>query len=113
MKTIRVSGLLVSVLLLIGSAGLVRAADPEVKTVTVMAQCAKYDLKTQDTCQTVFQVKAGDKTVDYYVVNNDLAEAFHPTVCQHPQEVTATGTVKEENGKLELTPTKIEVAAKP
>jgi len=50
------------------------------------------------------------KAVKYYVANNDVAKAFHKNVCQENKKVTATGTVKEVDGKKEFTATKIEVA---
>jgi hypothetical protein len=66
-------------------------------------------LKEKDNCQTVVQVKEGEKTLTYYVVDNDLAKGFHKKIFEKPEMATATGTVKTVNGKLELTATKIEV----
>jgi hypothetical protein len=105
MKTIPTLCLLSVGLLL---AGVARAAD-EVRTITGEAMCAKCELKLQDKCQTVIQVKEGGKTVLYYVAANDVAKAFHPTVCDAPAEVTATGTVKTEGGLQVLTASSIEV----
>jgi len=89
-------------------AGMARAAD-EIKTLAGEAKCAKCELKSQDTCQTVIQVKEGDKTVTYYVAPNDVAKAFHKEVCHGPEQVTATGTIKTVDGKLMLTASAIDL----
>lgn len=86
------------------------AADKEV-TLNGEAKCAKCALKETAKCQTVIETegKDGGKPVKYYVANNDVAKAFHKNVCQENHKVTATGTVKEVEGKKEFTATKIEV----
>jgi RecG-like helicase len=83
------------------------AADDAV-TITGKGTCAKCDLKEADECQTVVQVKKDGKTVNYYLVHNKVSDDFHKNVCKAPEQVTATGTVKEVKGKMELTATKIE-----
>ena len=85
-----------------------RAAD-ETRTITGEAMCAKCELKLQDKCQTVIQVKEGDKTVLYYVAANDVGKGFHKAVCEAPADVTATGTVATVDGKQVLTATSIEL----
>jgi hypothetical protein len=105
MKTYSILGLLACALTLAGTA---RAAD-EAKTINCEAMCAKCELKLQKTCQTVIQVKEGDKTVTYYLAANDVAKAFHPTVCREPAEVTATGTISTVDGKNVLTASTIKV----
>ena len=48
------------------------------KTITGEAKCAKCALKEGSKCQTVIQTEAKDgKKVTYYLVNNDVAKAFH------------------------------------
>jgi hypothetical protein len=89
--------------------GVAMAAD-ETKTISGEAMCAKCELNLQDKCQTVIQVKEGDKVVSYYVAANDVAKAFHPKVCKGPENVTATGTVQTVDGKQVLTATSIAVA---
>ena len=86
----------------------VRAADE--KTVTGEGKCAKCALKETDSCQNVVQVKEGDKTVTYYLVHNDVSKKFHDNICKETKKITVTGTVKEVDGKQQLTPTKIELA---
>jgi hypothetical protein len=105
MKTYRILGLLACALLFVRAA---RAAD-ETKTITGEAMCAKCELGLQDKCQTVIQVKEGDKTVNYYLAANDVAKAFHPKICKAPADVTATGTVATVDGKQVLTVSTIDV----
>jgi type 1 fimbria pilin len=105
MKICRLLSLLACALVLAGTA---RAADGTV-TITGDAMCAKCELKLQDKCQTVIQVKDGDKVVTYYLAANDVAKAFHPTICDGPAPVTATGTVATVDGKQVLTVSAIEV----
>lgn len=105
MKTTRILGAFVCALAL---AGLARAAD-EPKTITGEAKCAHADLKLQDKCQTVIQVKEGDKAVNYYVAANDVAQKFHGQICNAPKAVVATGAVKWVDGHPELTATSIEL----
>ena len=81
------------------------------KTITGEAKCATCFLKeTTDVHQTAIQVKEGDKTVTYYLVANDVAKKYDKKVCEKAEKVTATGTVKTVDGKLQLTATKIEPA---
>jgi hypothetical protein len=54
-------------------------------------------------------VKDGDKVVTYYLAANQVAKAFHPTICDGPAPVTATGTVATVDGKQVLTVSTIEV----
>jgi len=86
------------------------AADKEM-TLAGEAKCAKCALKETEKCQTVIETEGKDgKPVKYYVANNDVAKAFHKNICQENKKVTATGTAKEADGKMEFTATKIEVA---
>jgi len=105
MKTCGTLSLLACALMLAGTA---RAAD-ETRTIIGEAMCAKCELQLQDKCQTVIQAKEGDKIVNYYLAPNDVAKAFHPTVCHGTAQVTATGTIKTVEGKQVLTVSTIEV----
>jgi hypothetical protein len=84
----------------------------EGKTVTISGEgkCAKCALKETDSCQNVIQTKEDGKTVTYYLTKNDVANKFHKNVCQGPKQVTAKGTVKEVDGKKQLTATEIKTA---
>ena len=105
MKKSIVSALIVSGLALALST---RAADEE-KTITGDGLCAKCELKETASCQNAIKVKDGDKTVTYYLVHNEVSKEFHKNICKATEKVKATGTVKSVDGKLELTPTKIEL----
>ena len=85
------------------------AADNEV-TITGKGTCAKCALHETDKCQTVIQTEENGKTVTYYLADNATSKDFHDNVCKKPEKVTATGTVREENGKKILTVSKIEEA---
>jgi len=84
----------------------------EVKTITGEGQCAKCSLKEKTAdgkCQNAIKVEEGGKTVTYYLENNAVSKKFHKNVCQEIKTVKATGDVKEESGKMVMTPEKIDV----
>ena len=87
------------------------AAD-KAKEVTVSGEgkCAKCALHEADKCQNVIETKEGGKKVTYYLAQNDVSKEFHDKICKGPQKVKAVGTVKEVDGKKELTVSKIELA---
>lgn len=89
-------------------------ADDKGKEVTITGegQCAKCILKETDKCQNAIQTTQDGKKVTYYLADNDVSKNFHDDLCKEAKKVTATGTVKEVDGKKELTVTKIEVVAK-
>ncbi len=84
-----------------------RAADE--KTITGDGLCAKCALKETKDCQNAVQVEEGGKKVTYYVVQNDLAKKFHKNICKSTEKVKVTGTVKEVDGKMEITPTAMDL----
>ena len=86
------------------------AADERI-TITGEGKCAKCALKETKECQNVIQTEKDGKKTNYYLVANDVSKEFHGKLCKETKKVTATGTVKEVDGKLELTPTKLELAA--
>ena len=81
----------------------------EEKTITGEAKCAKCILKQTDSCQNAVEVKENGKTVTYLLTKNSVSKKFHDNVCTESKQVKVTGTVKEVAGKLELTPTKIDL----
>lgn len=83
--------------------GLAARVSAEEKTVTGEGVCSASH-------QTIIKVQDGAKTVTYYLTDNDVSKSFHKKVCQVPAKVKATGDVKDVRGKLELTPTSIELA---
>ena len=103
--TLKVAGLLFALAWMDGLSEARAAGDT--KTVTGEGKCAKCLLKEGTTHQTVIQAEEGGKTVNYYVVDNATAKSVDKKFCDKPHKVSATGTVKEVNGKMELTPTDI------
>jgi len=81
----------------------------EEKTITGEGKCAKCALHETEKCQNVIQAKEGDKTVTYYLADNDVSKAFHKdNLCKGSKEVTATGEVSEKDGKKIITASKVE-----
>ena len=81
------------------------AADKEV-TITGDGQCAKCTLKETKACQNAIKTADG-KT--YYLADNKVSKEFHDELCKETKKVTATGKVKEVDGKMQLTASKLEV----
>ncbi len=89
------------------------AADKDKeKTITITGEgkCAKCALKEAEKCRNVIVVDKGGKKVTYYLTHNELSDKFHSNICKESKQVTATGTLKKDDGKKELTVTKIELA---
>jgi hypothetical protein len=84
------------------------AGDKEV-TVNGNAKCSMCSLHEGKTCSTVIQTKTDGKTVNYYVVDNEASKKLQK-LSHSGKKVTATGTVKEVDGKQTLTVTKFEAA---
>lgn len=88
----------------------------EVKTITGIAQCAKCSLKEAPKCTNVVAVKEGDKTVFYYLADNELSKDAHRSYgfCTAKKDdgpkVTVKGEVEEKDGKMVITATEIEDA---
>ena len=84
------------------------AGDKEV-TVNGNAKCSMCSLHEGKICSTVIQTKNDGKTVNYYVVDNEASKKLQK-LSHSGKKVTATGTVKEVDGKQTLTVTKVEAA---
>ena len=83
---------------------LVKAAEE--KTVKGEMQCAKCKLKETKACQTVV-VSEGKK---YYLAKNAVEKKVHGKICSGDVlKATAVGDVKEEDGKMVMTASKIDV----
>jgi len=102
--------LVAGVAVLLFTAATVRTLGDDKVTITGEGKCAKCSLKETKECQNVIQAEKGGKMVNYYLVDNDVSKEFHGKLCKESKKVTATGTVKEVDGKWQLTPTKIELA---
>ena len=90
------------------------AAEGKDKEITIKGDglCAKCSLKQSDTCQNAVQVEKDGKKVTYYFVKNDISDAFHKNVCKSTEKVVAIGTVKEVDGKMQFTASKIDLDKK-
>src|SRR5258708_21941098 len=80
------------------------AAFAEGKEVTITGdgKCGKCALHETAKCQNVIQTTEDGKTVTYYLAQNDVSKKFHDNLCKETKKVTATGTVKEVDGKKAL-----------
>jgi hypothetical protein len=103
-------------LFLVAMTATVRAEDDapkaKEKTLTGMGKCAKCDMHKTDKCQTVVSVeRKNGKVTDYYLTDNDVSKDFHKNVCKENKKIKVTGVVKKgEDGKMEVTASKIELA---
>jgi len=97
--------LFLSIGLAIAATTLTAVAAEEI-TVTGTSMCGKCEMKETPKCMNVLKVKDGDKETVYYMTKNmDHREYF----CKGTKEgVEVTGTVEEKDGKMMLTPKKIE-----
>lgn len=94
------------------AAGSLFAADQAAKEVTLVGtgKCAKCALHQTDHCQNTITVSENGKDQLYYLTANDVSEDFHDNLCKKSQPIKVTGTVKEVDGKKEITASKIELA---
>ena len=92
---------------------LATSAFAQDKEITITGEGQMRQMRPQgngmDKCQNVIEVEKNGKTRKYFLVQNDISKAFHENVCKETKKVTATGTVKRVDGKLEFTATKIEL----
>lgn len=72
--------------------------------------CGKCKLSETKACSNVVQVKEGDKTVSYYLVDDGAKAAYHADCCKADAKVKVTGgKVTEKDGKKMLEGAKVEV----
>jgi hypothetical protein len=87
----------------------VLAADREM-TITGEGACAKCILKETKECQhTITATDEVGKKATYYVAQNNVAKEFGNQFCTDKKKAKAIGTVSTVDGKLTLTPKKIEL----
>ncbi len=108
MKKSLLLGLSVAGLLLSGATTF--AADKEV-SIKGEAKCAKCSLKVAKECTNVVVAKVDGKDVTYYIAKNDAGDKGlpHKEICQATKKVEAKGTVKEVDGKHQLTVSSIKI----
>jgi hypothetical protein len=92
----------------------VTADDKKEAKLTGTLVCGKCQLKQTPKCSNVLQVKEGDKTVNYFLIDKGNGEPYHEGVCggDKVENVTVTGTVAEKDGKKTVKPTKVELPKK-
>ena len=100
---------LVTTLFVVATAPTSLAADGKEVSIQGEGKCAKCELKKTDSCQNVIEVTKDGKKETYFLVQNDVSKKFHSNLCQATAKVKATGTVKEVDGKKEMTVSKIEL----
>jgi hypothetical protein len=72
--------------------------------------CTKCALKETEACGHALQVKDGEKTVTYYIVDKGAKEAYHKECCTKSAPCTVTGgKVVEKDGKKMIEGGKVEV----
>lgn len=92
-----------SVLAVLGS--VVLAEDAKI---TGEATCAKCTLSIAPSCQAAITVSGADGKKEVILAEkNEVAKAFHSTICQDTVKVNAEGAITEKDGKKTITLTKI------
>jgi RecG-like helicase len=81
----------------------------EVETITGEGKCGKCAMHETEKCQNVISVEKDGKTVNYYLTGK-VSKEFHENLCKENKRVTATGNVKEKDGKMTMAVEKIELA---
>ncbi len=84
------------------------AAEAE-QMFTGKAMCAKCELQQAEKCTNALQVAGKDgRITTYTLVHNQVSRDFHGKICQGTlDDVTVTGSVKQEGDKQVITPSKI------
>jgi len=100
----------VTTLALVFTATNVFAGDKEV-TINGNAKCSACSLHEGTSCNTVIQTKADGKTVNYYLVENEQSKKLNK-LSHSGKKLVVTGTVKDVDGKHQLTVTKFSEASK-
>lgn len=73
------------------------------------ALCARCQLKEAGQCGIVIRAVESGTNVQYYATTNRVAAKFQAKSCQSPVKVWAKGTVRERDGKNQITLKKIDV----
>lgn len=108
MKRVRNVGVTLTLLAFV-AVGVGAAEDKEV-TLKGKIMCAKCELKLKGVtkCQTVIQVKEGEKQVTYFFLDKGNQESWHEEVCGGgKKDGSVTGVVSEKDGKKWIKPSKV------
>jgi hypothetical protein len=84
--------------------------DKEVKLTGTLV-CAKCKLKMEGVskCTNALQVKDGEQTLTYILVDKGMAEDYHECGGGEKKDVTVVGKVTEKDGKKTVKPAKVDV----
>ena len=78
---------------------------------THFAIAADKSIKGEGKCtrehQTTVEVKEGDKTVTYYLAENEVSKKFHSKICSKSAQVRVVGEVEEVEGRKQMTAKRI------
>ena len=78
-------------------------------TLTGEGQCAKCVLHETKACQNTITVEEHGRKAIYFLTQNRVSNDFHDQICHAPATITVTGAINEGRGRMELTPTRIEL----
>jgi hypothetical protein len=67
------------------------------------ALCARCQMKEAGKCQIVIRTVESSSNLLYYATSNRVADNFQPKSCQGAVKVWAKGTVRERDGKNQIT----------
>lgn len=84
-------------------------APPDESTLKGSGICAKCLLKETDVCQIVIQVNRGERTFNYYLVQNAVTKTLRDSLCKESKRVKAKGVIKDRNGKMEFTASRLKL----
>ncbi len=79
------------------------------KTLAGTGLCLKCELQESRVCRNAVKVEAEGKELFYILDQNGVSKKFHRHICQAPAAVVVKGTVAVIDGKLEVTPSGIEL----
>jgi len=109
MKTFRFPHLLATCLAVLALALPAQAEDEKEVELTGTGLCAKCALEETEECTTAIVAEKDGEEVTFYIKKNEVERAFHSKVCQGKHNITAKGTVSEEDGQHYLEATELTV----
>ncbi len=80
---------------------------PDAKPLEGKIVCSKCKLKETAECGNVLQVKEGEKTINYYLVDSGKGEDYH--VCTGEKAAKVTGKLIEKDKKMTIESPKVQM----
>jgi hypothetical protein len=80
--------------------------EPKSVTLKGTIACSKCKFKLTDECGTAIEVKDGDKTTVYLVLDNGKKEKYHDMFCTKTAKGSVTGVVGEKDKQKTIKPDK-------